>query len=99
MLKTLGGKVSLALLIGWFPINFLGVLVIARVDNWFLLSSTYVLLFGGAVPLLALAGLWSLVLCEKKDVKPLLLPVLASVAILLSGGLHFFIQYIAALSV
>jgi hypothetical protein len=72
---------------------------IVVIDNWFLLSPVYVLVFGIAVPVLVLITLWLLTFKTGEGPKSLILSGLATAAILLSGGLHFFISHIAALSV
>lgn len=91
--------VSAFLMIGYPVINIGAVYAIVRIDNWFLLSPVYLVLLGLAMPLVALAALWIFSLNSATGGKSYILPGLATVAILLSGGLHFFISSIAAASV
>jgi hypothetical protein len=90
---------SIVLIIGYPPINIGVVYAIVRIDNWFLLSPFYLLLFGIAAPLLVLIPLWLLAIKAGQGPKSFILPGCATVAALLSGGLHFFISFIASASV
>jgi len=83
-----------------YPVINIGVVYgIVRFDNWFLLSPVYLLLLGVAAPLLVLTSFWLIVVNAGHGPKSLILPGVATVAVVVSGALHFFISFIANASV
>ena len=90
---------ALALTLGSLPVNIGVVYAIVRLDNMFLLSPVYLILFGMMVPLLLLVPLWVATVKTRQHGTSLVLPVLATLAVVISGGLHFFIAAIASASV
>ena len=91
---------ALALTLGSLPVNIGVVYAIVRLDNVFLLSPVYLILFGMMVPLLLLVPLWVATVKTRQHGTSLVLPVLATLAVVISGGsLHFFIAAIASASV
>ena len=91
--------ISLLALLGYPVINVIVVYAIVLIDNWFLISWVYVGIFGVVIPLIVLVCFWVWLLTWKLKGKGWLLPIFATLAILLGGGLHFFINTIAVASV
>jgi hypothetical protein len=90
---------ALILTLGSLPANIGVVYAIVRINNWFLLSPVYLIVFGVMAPLLLLIPLWRATLKTRQPGRSLVLPVLATFAVVISGGLHFFIAAIASASV
>jgi hypothetical protein len=90
---------ALVLTLGSLPVNVGVVYAIVRIDNGFLLSPVYPVIFGVLVPLLLLIPLWVATVRARPNGKSLVLPILAILAVVISGGLHFLIAAIASASV
>ena len=90
---------ALSLLLGSLPVNIGVVYAIVRIDNWFLLSPAYLILFGVITPLFLLIPLCVATVRNRQQSDSLILPVLATLTVVISGGLHFFIAAIASASV
>lgn len=91
--------VSLALLIGYIPVNIGIIFGIVAVDNWILVSVSYVVWLGVIAPLLVLVPFWIFISKMVKSRNSFILAGVATFAILIGGGMHFFIFAIASASV
>ena len=80
-------------------LNVVAVVVIVKIDNFFLISMTYPAIFGGLIPLIVLAGFWRWVWKQRTEGVGLVFPILGTLGILAGGALHFFIIYIASASI
>lgn len=69
-------------MIGSPLINVGIVFAIVAIDNWFLISPIYPLLFGVALPILLLVVFWSFVIAMRQGSKWVVLPIFATLAIL-----------------
>ena len=90
---------SILLIVGWPLANIAIVAAIVAIDNWFLVSLVYPLIFGIGLPLLVLVAYWILVSRDHKGANWLILPIIASLVIFLCGAFHFFVLAIASASV
>lgn len=96
---SLPTKLSLLLIFGYPVLNVATVYAIVQVNNWFLLSLLYPVLFGLVIPLLVLLAFWGAILATAKAPRAFLWPAIATLAGLLCGAFHFFIAAIASASV